>query len=128
MSVLMFLFSPQADYYSAAYAGRSALSYDPVQQGIVGYPYTGRDYYGRPYFDSPDAVMGRGILQQMQRRCPFIPSDLIDEKVSNFFFCILFIYFLFTGIVQTTYRSKHTNITKFTTTTLITKKKKKKIE
>ena len=40
------------------------------------------------------------------------------------FFCILFIYFLFTGIVQTTYRSKHTNITKFTTTTLITKKKK----
>ena len=43
-----------------------------------------------------------------------------------FFFCILFIYFLFTGIVQTTYRSKHTNITKFTTTTLITKKKKKK--
>ena len=45
------------------------------------------------------------------------------------FFLILFIYFLFTGIVQTTYRSKHTNITKFTTTTLITKKKqKKKIE
>ena len=43
-----------------------------------------------------------------------------------FFFCILFIYFLFTGIVQTTYRPKHTNITKFTTTTLITKKKKKK--
>ena len=27
---------------------------------------------------------------------------------SFFFFCILFIYFLFTGIVQTTYRSKHT--------------------
>ena len=96
MSVLMFLFSPQADYYSGAYAGRSALSYDPVQQGIVGYHYTGRDYYGRPYFDSPDAVMGRGILQQMQRRCPFIPSDLIDEKVSNFFFFVfyLFIFFL----------------------------------
>lgn len=84
MSFLMFLFSPQADYYSGAYPGRTALSYDPVQQGIVGYHYPGRDYYGRPYFDSPDAVMGRGILQQMQRRCPFIPSDLIDEKVGNY--------------------------------------------
>lgn len=84
MSILMFLFSPQADYYSAAYAGRTALSYDPVQQGVLGYHYTGRDYYGRPYFDSPDAVTGRGILQHMQRRCPFIPSDLIDEKVGNY--------------------------------------------
>lgn len=84
MSFSMFLFSPQADYYSGAYPGRTALSYDPVQQGIVGYHYPGRDYYGRPYFDSPDAVMGRGILQQMQRRCPFIPSDLIDEKVGNY--------------------------------------------
>ena len=45
---------------------------------------------------------------------------------SPFFFCILFIYFLFTGIVQTTYRSKHTNATKFTTTTLITKNRKRK--
>ena len=48
-----------------------------------------------------------------------------DHLHYYYFFCILFIYFLFTGIVQTTYRSKHTNITKFTTTTLITKKKKK---
>ena len=59
-----------------------------------------------------------------------LPQKNLDQHLNDhaFFFCILFIYFLFTGIVQTTYRSKHTNITKFTTTTLITKKKKKKIE
>ena len=55
-------------------------------------------------------------------------DDVKHFLVFFFFFCILFIYFLFTGIVQTTYRSKHTNITKFTTTTLITKRQKKKIE
>ena len=56
-----------------------------------------------------------------------IKTVLFSQKLLSqfFFFCILFIYFLFTGIVQTTYRSKHTNTTKFTTTTLITKKTKK---
>ena len=67
-----------------------------------------------------------GIIQKTAVKASIIemPHGFCSLMIF-FFFCILFIYFLFTGIVQTTYRSKHTNITKFTTTTLITKKKRK---
>lgn len=75
-------YSPQADFYNASYAGRTAMSYEHVHQGVMGYPYIGgRDYYcgpvSRPFYDGTD-VIGRGIL--MQRRSPYIPSDLHDEK------------------------------------------------
>ena len=61
------------------------MSYEHVHQGVMGYPYIGgRDYYcgpvSRPFYDGTD-VIGRGIL--MQRRSPYIPSDLHDEKVGN---------------------------------------------
>lgn len=48
----------------------------------MGFPYPARgDYmpYSRPYFDSLDMAGQRVLLPQ--RRSPFIPTDLPDEKV-----------------------------------------------
>lgn len=82
-----FCCSTQApDYYNSHYPARP-VSYEPIHQGVaVGYPYTGRDYfsYSRPlnFYDSPDAH-ARGVLLP-QRRSPFVPADLHDEKVCVF--------------------------------------------
>ena len=62
------------------------MSYEPVHQGVMGYPYpgAGREYYAlaRPAFYDPPEAIGRGILLP-QRRSPFIPADLQDDKVGT---------------------------------------------
>ena len=61
------------------------MSYEPIHQGVIGYPYPGaRDYYPvarPPFYVSADPVARAG----MRGRSPFIPGDLIDEKVGNFY-------------------------------------------
>ena len=72
------------------------------------------------YRKIPKIRTGTYIFQRPFLRGLFLEGLISGGDYYYYFFCILFIYFLFTGIVQTTYRSKHTNITKFTTTTLTT--------
>ena len=76
--IVTFLSSSQPDFYNSHYTGRPAMSYEPLHQTAMSYPYPRPYYDHRAYYDAPEAI-GRGI--QPRPRGSGTLSDLHDEKV-----------------------------------------------